>query len=75
MMGIVTIIGSIPFFLIEKPIVVFHQGYKSSSGAEVIDHDSGMFYGVVLVAIGLFLLYLYVRIRQDRPKDRPDSGE
>ena len=77
MMGVVTLIGSIPFFLIDKPIVVFHQGYRvfSRGVAEVIDHESGMLYGVVLAAIGLFLIYLYVRIRQDRHEDRPHLGE
>jgi hypothetical protein len=73
-MGLTSLIGSIPFFLIHQPLLVFHQSYRNSrSGNEIIDHRTGIIYGLFLVAGGLFFLYLYIRLKRNLPEDNRKS--
>ncbi|HVE16432.1 MAG TPA: hypothetical protein VNB29_06835 [Chthoniobacterales bacterium] len=73
-MGISSLIGSIPFFLIHRPFLVSHQSYKNSTwGNEIIDHRTGIIYGLFLVVGGVFFLYLYIRLKRNLPEDAQRS--
>lgn len=63
-LGILFIIGSIPMFLLRKPIVVTHQAYKySQSSIEIITPEFGALYGILLVGIGGFFIWIFTRIQ------------
>jgi hypothetical protein len=76
MMGVVSLISSIPFFFIKQPFVIFHAAYSGHgtrlpATTEVFDSETGIFYGIWFAAIGCFLIYLYIRIKRDSQGDCP----
>jgi hypothetical protein len=61
-LGLMALVGSVPFFFIEKPIAVSHQVYsRGTSRTEIIDHQTGVIYGTALVGAGVFILFIYTR--------------
>ena len=77
MMGVVSLISSIPFFFISQPFVIFYPHYAGGRGGnlpavtEVVDGGTGIFLGMWFAAIGAFLIYLYIRISRNAPADSP----
>ena len=77
MMGVVSLISSIPFFFIKQPIAIFYPAYsvparvRLPAVTEVVDGGTGIFFGIWFAAIGGFLIYLYIRIKSNSPDDCP----
>jgi len=77
MMGVASLISSIPFFFIKQPFAIYYPRYYNGKGVslpaitEVIDNGTGTFFGIWLAAIGIFLIYLYIRIKSNSPEDGP----
>jgi hypothetical protein len=72
-LGILFIIGSIPMFLLRQPLAVSHQAYKyASSSIEVITPEFGPLYGVLLLIVGGFFVWIFLRIREATRSDEVD---
>jgi hypothetical protein len=61
--GLIFFIGSVPFFVMTKPMAVSHQSYKAvPSSNEVITPRDGRLYGIAFLVIGSAFIGAFIRV-------------